>query len=152
MNKSSRFVVAVQILSGLALCEITGKQGCLTSTKLAHSVNTNPVVIRRIMGVLRDAGLVTSLQGADGGSRLAKAAADISLMDIYRAVESGQLFHFHYSCPNMECPVGSAIGPIMERVLAKTEDAVQNVLMHINLLDIAQEMRETGKERWPSLA
>ncbi len=151
MNKSSRFAVAVHIMSGLALGRITGMEECVTSSKLATSVNTNPVVVRRILGVMRNAGLVTSIQGADGGSTLSRPPEQITLLDIYRAVETGQLFHFHYAKPNAECPIGCCILEIMQRVVDKADAAVSSVLANYTLRDIAEELRERGRQRWAFL-
>ena len=109
MHTSSRFVVAVHILAGLAVARMIKKKECITSEFIASSVNTNPVVIRRILSTLRKAGLVTSQTGPDGGSRLARNPEQITLLEVYQTVEDGKLFHFHYSTPNQECPIGANI-------------------------------------------
>jgi Rrf2 family protein len=59
-----------------------------TSEEIARKLNTNPVVIRRVLSLLRQAGLVTSHKGPSGGSKLAKSGKAIRLGDIYRAVET----------------------------------------------------------------
>ena len=55
----------------------------LSSSWIAQSVNTNPVVIRQVVGQLRDAGLVITTPGCTGGARLARDAAQITLDDVY---------------------------------------------------------------------
>ncbi|HEX3437702.1 MAG TPA: Rrf2 family transcriptional regulator [Pseudacidobacterium sp.] len=64
-----------------------------TSEDVARKLNTNPVVIRRVFSLLQHAELVESLKGPSGGSRLARPAKEITLADIYRALDSGDIFH-----------------------------------------------------------
>lgn len=102
MQFSSRLPIAVHIL--LAIVEFEGKEKT-TSTFLAGSVNVNPVIIRNTLGQLKAAGLVT-VKAGEGGASLAKEPKDITLMDVFDAVEKEEaLFHFHEN-PNPECPVG----------------------------------------------
>ncbi|GJM80609.1 transcriptional regulator [Paenibacillus sp. HMSSN-139] len=116
MTISSRFSVAIHILS---LLEIN-KDGISTSEYISGSVNTNPVVIRRIMGMLNKAGLVEVRTGV-AGAKLSRQLDQITLLDVYRAVhvvEEDGLFAVH-DHPNPDCPVGkniqSAIEPISPR-------------------------------------
>lgn len=64
-----------------------------TSQALATVLATNPVVVRRLLSALSHAGLVTSVKGPSGGTRLAKSPKQITLRDIYRALDSGELLH-----------------------------------------------------------
>ncbi len=107
MSHNSRFTVAVHTLTLLA----QQRDEPLTSEYIAESVSTNPVVIRRILGTLRGAGLVTSQGGNGGGWRLAREGEAITLRDVYRAVEdeSEPLFSMHSREPNPRCPVGRGI-------------------------------------------
>ncbi len=82
MAGSSRFAVAVHALSLLA-----HHGRALDSPFIAGSVNTNPTVVRRVLGKLARAGLVSTQEGAGGDTTLARAAARITLADVYRAVE-----------------------------------------------------------------
>ncbi|MFL6374805.1 MAG: Rrf2 family transcriptional regulator, partial [Pyrinomonadaceae bacterium] len=101
MAANSQFSMAVHVLTLLARSDGSN----LKSDEIAASVNTNPVVIRRLLGQLAIAGLVSSQSGALGGSRLSAAADKIRLSEIYRAVCSGEIFALHGS-PNQDCPVG----------------------------------------------
>ena len=105
MTKSSRFVIATHTLALLA----NGGGEPITSEWIAGSVNTNPVVIRRILSMLAKAGLIATQEGAKGGARPARPAADIDLLAVYRAVEEGDLFASHPQPPNPDCPVGCNI-------------------------------------------
>src|ERR1700748_2759067 len=102
---SSRFSIAVHILSLIAVTPTD-----CTGDYIAGSVNTNPVIIRRIMGMLKKAGLIDIRPGV-GGASLLKSQEEITLLDVYRAVEvinEGQLFNFHDN-PNPDCLVGRNI-------------------------------------------
>ncbi len=134
MNTSSRFIVAVHLLAVLAI------RGKVKSGDMAWSVNTNPVVIRRIMGALREAGLVHSQTGPHGGSTLARPADQITLADVYDAVEPGQLFHLHYSDPTPACPIGCNIADCMAVVFEETQAAVRGTLATKNIAQIADDI------------
>ncbi|MDE3839169.1 transcriptional regulator [Bacillus methanolicus] len=133
MKISSRFTVAVHILSLLAL----ERNKVCTSEWIAGSVNTNPVVIRRVLGMLKKAELV-NVRAGTGGASLTKSLNEITLLDVYRAVdvvEEGELFQFHDN-PNPNCPVGSNIQPVLELVLLKAQNAMEKVLEEITMEEI----------------
>src|ERR1700738_1311916 len=102
MSTSSRFAVAVHVLTLMAWSD----EECLKSDQLAVSVNTNPVVIRRMLCELAEDHLVISQTGSTGGSRLANDPDRISLLDVYRAVETAEVFSLHPKRPDRDCPVG----------------------------------------------
>jgi Rrf2 family protein len=129
---SSRFAVAVHVLSVLAL----QKDEAVTSDYVASSVKTNAVVIRRLLGHLRRQGLVRIQPGPRGGARLARPAAKILLSDIYRAVEDGQLLGLHRNPPNAKCPVGRHIGAVLGRVFGEAEAALEATLRKRTLGDV----------------
>src|SRR5205085_3297837 len=80
---------------------------------IAGSVNTNPVVIRRILSQLSQARLVSSQTGATGGTRLAKRPDEISLCAVYKAVSCGEVFALHAKSPNQDCPIGRNIESVL---------------------------------------
>jgi Rrf2 family protein len=120
MRSSSRFTVALHVLTLLAY----ERDRPLTSEYVAGSVNTNPVVIRRILADLRRAKLVGSRGGGGGGWSLLRAPAAITLRDVYRAVEGPALFPLHPQQPNPRCPVGHDI----QRVLAEQYELANQAL------------------------
>ncbi|WP_374719063.1 Rrf2 family transcriptional regulator [Parageobacillus toebii] len=139
MKISSRFTVAVHILSLLAL----EKNAHCTSEWIAGSVNTNPVVVRRVIGQLKKAGLVQVRPGT-GGAFLTKDTQEITLLDIYRAVEvveEGELFQIHEH-PNPQCPVGANIQAVLEVILHRAQAAMENVLREIRLHDIVTTLAQ----------
>jgi DNA-binding IscR family transcriptional regulator len=107
----------------------------VTSDFIAGSVGTNPVVIRRILGLLKAASLVTSQQGSEGGFSLGKRPRDISLLEIYQAVkaaDAGNLFSLHeHSHP--QCPVGGVIQGVLEHEFLDVQTAMEAALQDIKL-------------------
>ncbi|PHA00775.1 transcriptional regulator [Bacillus pseudomycoides] len=139
MGISSRFTVAVHMLT---LLEIDKQSRC-TSEWIAGSVNTNPVVIRRITGMLKKAGLV-DVQAGKGGMSLARDLNEVTLLDVYRAVEvveEGHLFSFHDN-PNVECPVGANIQNVLEIILLQAQDAMENVLANVKVKQLVTNLEE----------
>ncbi|OME77447.1 transcriptional regulator [Paenibacillus sp. FSL A5-0031] len=130
---SSRFSIAVHILSLIAV----SSNDC-TGDYIAGSVNTNPVIIRRIMGMLKKAGLVDIRPGV-GGASLLRDREQITLLDVYRAVEvieDGQLFNFHDN-PNPKCPVGRNIEAALRLEMKEAQSAMEQRLAQVNLSQLA---------------
>lgn len=141
MHTSSRFVVAIHLLVTLAY-----KRGeRVPSEKLAWSLNTNSVVVRRVLGLLRDAGLVTSKRGPTGGFQLARDAGKITLLDAYEAVEDGSIFAFHPNDPNEDCPVGTHIQPVLHAALAPAKEAMKTELTGITVADVTAAVTDRAE-------
>lgn len=134
---SSRFSIAVHTLSLIAL----SSNDC-TGDFIAGSVNTNPVVIRRIMGMLKKAGLVEVRPGV-GGASLLKAPEEITLLDVYQAVhviEENQLFRFHED-PNVKCPVGRNIETVLQAELNEAQSAMEQRLAQTTLSQLTARFK-----------
>src|SRR3990172_9217592 len=115
MSTSSRFAVAVHVLTLMAWSD----DEPVKSEQVAKSVNTNAVVIRRILCELAQARLVVSQTGSTGGSRLARKPAHITLLDVYHAVGAKGVFSMPRHPPSRRCPVGINIDNILGEVLEK---------------------------------
>ena len=140
MQISSRFTIAVHTI---ILIETMKNEMKVTSDLIASSVNVNPVVIRRILQQLKAAGIVKVKRGS-GGADLARSPEDITLLDVYNAVESiedGQLFHFHEN-PNEMCPVGRNIHKIMDERLLEIQKAMEDKMRSMKVSDV---MRDASK-------
>lgn len=135
MAANSRLTIAVHALAWMALAQRRGKV-LLTSDQVAASVNTNPVIIRRSLGNLRRAGLVDVRRGAGAGWNLARAPAEITLFDVYEAVEHDPLFGLHRTEPNLECPVGRGIRPALGDVYHGVEQALRHELRRTSIADV----------------
>ncbi|MFT8363387.1 MAG: Rrf2 family transcriptional regulator [Sporolactobacillus sp.] len=106
----------------------------LTSDYIASSVNTNPVVIRRILGMLRKAGLIHTSAGKAGAS-LTRPASEITFLDVFHAVEPDHpLFAVHEN-PNPHCPVGSGILQILEEAFGSAQAALETKLSAQSIQD-----------------
>ena len=139
MQISSRFTIAIHVLTAI---EVLKDEYKTTSALLASSVQTNPVVIRRILQQLKAADLIHVTRGS-GGAVLAKDPSQISLFDIYRAVdcvESGDLFHFHEN-PNVQCPVGRNIHAVLDDKLLQMQQVFENEMKKTTLAEILEETK-----------
>ncbi len=136
MQYSSRLAIGTHIL----LCiDYFKDEYKLTSDFIAGSVNVNPVIIRNTLGMLKKAGLV-NVEAGVGGASLAKGPSDITLLDVFKAVEKDEeLFHFHEN-PNPNCPVGRAIHPVLGHHLSDTQQVMENHLAGITLADLLSEI------------
>ncbi len=137
MSTNSRFAVAVHVLSLMAW----SSKEPLKSEQVAESVNTNPVVIRRMLLELAEAGLVVSQTGSLGGSRLANDPAKTTLLDVYQALECGGVFSLHRQPPSRDCPVGVNIETVLGEVLLEVDSAVEKVLGQITINDVVQRLK-----------
>lgn len=146
MQISSRFTIATHMLIILAL---EGKKQKLTSDILAGSVGVNPVIIRKTLSQLKNAGLISVARGT-GGADIIKNLEDISLFDIYCAVEclgkSGQLFSFHDK-PNPECPIGKNIHNVLDNRLEAIQKAMEAEMAQTSLAEVvAATEKEMAKD------
>ena len=134
---NSRFSVAIHILSLIAT---TSDKSLLTSDFIAGSVNTNPVVVRRMIGVLKKAGLLSSQSGMAGYELLVEPK-DLTLLAIYQAIDGPkQLFAIHDE-PNPACAVGRKIQHTLERVYTSVWQAMEEQLQAQTLQDVLDQLR-----------
>ncbi len=137
MQISSRLTIAVHMLAAINHFE---KDFKITSDFLASSIQVNPVIIRRTMQQLKAAKMIDVKRG-HGGMSISKPLEDITLYDIYYAVESvdnEQLFHFHEN-PNRMCPVGRNIHIGLDDKLERAQLALENELRKTTLADIVND-------------
>jgi Rrf2 family protein len=141
MANNSRFAIAVHTLTLLA----NHQDSALKSEFIACYVKTNPVVIRRLLPELAKADLVETQAGAHGGSRLKKKPEEISLWEIYQAVESSAAFSVHQPLSEGECKVSRNIESVLINIQNRVDKAVWQTLRCITLDEILQSVRE-GKD------
>ena len=142
MKISSRFTVAVHVLALISFDDY----GNLTSIQIADSVNTNPVVIRRLMTKLKEAEFIDVSQG-NSGIELVKPLSDITLFDVYKAVEvveERELFQIHEDT-NIKCVVGANIQMVLEVILENAQTAMESVLKNVTLENIVSKIIEYDK-------
>ena len=145
MQITSRFTIAVH---ALAYIDLFQDQQRVTSNVLASSIQANPVIIRTVLSKLKEAGIINARQGS-GGSRLARPLEDISLYDIYKAVdtiyETG-LFHFHEN-PHPQCVVGGNIHKALDDKIQRVQDAMENELRSITMADVVTDLTKEMSRR-----
>jgi len=139
MRASCRFAVAVHVLAVLAYKE--GDR--VSSALLASSVNTHPVMIRRLLLALQRARLIDTRKGAGAGSRLSRAPARINLAEVYRAVEDCEAFCTPSRKPNAACPVGHCIGEALQKVFVSAERALEQDLEKTTLATLLEMVRRS---------
>jgi DNA-binding IscR family transcriptional regulator len=127
MSANSRLTTATHALCWLELSRRRGHP-VLTSGQVATSLASHPVLMRRVLGDLRDADLVSSGRGPGAGWSLAKPAQDITLLDVWQAIGREEAFALHPHEPNLECTVGFGIRPVLSDIYRDVEDAVAVVL------------------------
>lgn len=144
MSANSRLTIAVHCLTWLALAHKRGRE-VLTSEQIAASINTNPVVVRRGLAQLSRAGLVTVRHGSGAGWKLALPPERISLLHVYEAVETGPLFGMHRHEPNLECPVGFGIRPVLGGIYSEMEQAIRRHLSGTSIAEVLDEVMAVSK-------
>ena len=132
MARNCQFAFAVHALAMLASNPGRG----VTSSEIAQSVNTNPVVIRRMLAMLRRAGLVQTRSGAAAGTRLSLPPRAIGLDAVYHAVEAGAPLSLPPHRPNRACPVGKKIETVLEEVFHSAQAALEKALSSRTLADV----------------
>ena len=139
MAANSQFAVAVHILAMLAkFGEENVKSDCI-----AVSVNTNAVVIRRLLCGLQQAKLVVSQTGANGGTRLARPPENINLLEVYRAaLPHAEVFALHRQTPNQKCSIGKNISKVLEKLQTEIDDAVEEKLVRYSLADVLESVEK----------
>lgn len=137
MKRSNRLSVALHVLMHLA--ERPGEPA--TSEHLAECVRTNPVVVRRTLAGLRQAGLVASAAGHRGGWTLARDPASITLREVYTALGERLLFAIDFSGGNPHCRVQRAVAGTLDDFLHEAEALLAARLSRITLADVAAQAR-----------
>lgn len=139
---NQQFAFAVHIMTMLAFAGTK-----LDSQRLAASINTNPVVVRRLLRALQAAGLVATEAGRHGGSRLGKKPAQISLLEIYDAVEARPVIAPNERKVRKNCVVSCNMKQVMSSVAAGAEEAVRRHLRAITLQQLLHKMARADRTR-----
>lgn len=138
MATNTQFSIAVHLMLALGLnC---GKE--VTSAQMAESVNTSPSFIRRILAKLSKANLVSTTTGKSGFTSLAKPANEISLLEIYKAVDAPQTFAIHEYPTQNFCQVSCNIESVMKKVLDKAQKSFETTLGETSLAEVIADIRK----------
>lgn len=127
------FATAIHILTLLAILKDN-----LSSAYIAGSININPVMVRKSLGVLRIHGFIETKEGNGGGSSLAKPADKIMLSEVYRAVNDAFLLG-KLNKPNPDCKVGKQINQHLTKLYHQADYALVNELSSITLAEFCKK-------------
>ncbi|WP_300601054.1 Rrf2 family transcriptional regulator [Niabella sp.] len=132
---NGRFATAIHILT------LLGKEeGEVASPYIAGSININPVLVRKEISMLREAGFVATQEGKNGGSRLAVSPSKIRLSDLYKVIYEEGLFAHSKNLPNQHCAVGRRISTIMDELNTEAEQALLKRLHAITIQDLLNKV------------
>lgn len=140
MQISSRFTIAIHML---ACMDVFKDEYKITSDFLASSIHVNPVIIRKLLSQLKEAGLIEVKRGP-GGAAIARPLDEITFFDVYRSVdcvEENTLFHFHEN-PDPNCPVGKNIHQVLDDKLIRIQAAMEQELKSITLADVKADLEK----------
>ncbi len=119
----------------------------MKSGYIAKSVNTNAVVIRRLLSDLHEADLVVSRTGYSGGTCLTRQPGEIKLLEVYEAVSDEEIFGLHAKVPDQECDIGSTITTVLGRLQLEIYEAVRERFANYTLQDVIDELIKCKEER-----
>ncbi len=112
--------------------------GLLTSQEIAERLDANPVVVRRVLSLLQQAGLIDTQKGPSGGSKLARPAKEIGLGEVYKALEPSTLFHI--------APAQAAkLNTNLEKIFAEAQTALEANLDEMNIGQLAKKLAKGKK-------
>lgn len=135
---NTRTAVAVHAMTFLAHWDSDGLQ---SSAKIAETLDSNPVLVRRILGLLRKKGLVTAVEGSGGGWRLARPAAEITLFDAYSAVEGdARVLPTHAHPPSQSCVIGRHMQALLEQEFSAAQCAMENRLAATSIAEMLRRI------------
>jgi Rrf2 family protein len=127
-----QFSVALHIMAGLAFY----RDRHITSGDLASSVNTTPSFVRQVLSKLSKQGLVATTEGKNGFCVLARDPTQITLLDIYKAIEPPTAFAIHSYPAKRSCAVSSNIKKCMKNVLDKSQSSFERSLGQQTVADL----------------
>lgn len=141
---NTQFAIAVHI------CAVLGCRGAvagacesepITSGYLAASVNAAPSFVRRVLAVLAKAKLVKTTRGATGSCCLMRAPAEISMLEIYHAVDAPKVFALHAYAPEEKCSVSCRMNHAMCGLLQRGQEGMETALGEVTLAEFMSELK-----------
>jgi len=130
---SGKFAITLHILTLLA----KQPEDFLSSDYIAGSMNMNPVLIRKEIANLKKNHIVESKEGKNGGTRLLKAAGDITLEDIFKMTFETVTLGYSKNIPNPECLVGKQINQQLDNLYGDINLKISKQLSEISLLNFS---------------
>jgi DNA-binding IscR family transcriptional regulator len=135
MKKDSRLSSVLH-----ALLHMIGHGEPMTSEKLAECMDTNPVVVRRTMGLLRKAGIVTSARGHSGGWRIRADLESVTLRDLHHVLGEPAIFAIGNRNETPECLVEQAVNAALGEAFRETEALLLERFANVTLADLVGDL------------
>jgi len=132
---NTRFATAIHIMTLLA----KSPDEWLSSDWIAASININPVMVRKEISILREAGLVESRKGKDGGCQLSRSAQTILISEIFNAVKTAEILGRKNQQPNPKCDIGRHINQRLDGLFSETNNIVTQFLGKKSLADFSEQ-------------
>lgn len=132
---NTRFATCIHILTLLA----KNKGEYLNSELIAESIGIHPVVVRRELGVLHREGWIETKKGKEGGAKLQVSACEISLADLFTALQNTNVLGKKNNCPDTPCPIGKSINKALQQLFDETDQAFLSVLSQKKLKDFVDQ-------------
>ncbi len=148
MQTNTKFAVAIHALALIELFPAMNGGNCLTSGTIGESAQTNPVVIRRVMGALRAQGLVQSQPGPGGGWSLTRPSDQINLREVFQAIQEESIFSLPRHELNAECPVGSWLPSVLVSCFKEAEFALMDRLANVSIADVVESVKAECSCSW----
>jgi DNA-binding IscR family transcriptional regulator len=141
MNRDSRLSVALHVL-----LHMSHMRTAVTSEALGSMMKTNSVVIRRILGALRNAGIVAAVKGHGGGWTIARDLRSVSLYDVYDALGTTTLFGIAVRDPQPTCPIEKGVNRALGNALREAEALL---ITRLRTVAVAGILARAGRRRAP---
>lgn len=136
MRRDSRLSGVLHVLLHMA-----ERNEPMTSEELASCMGTNPVVVRRTMAGLREAGFVRSEKGHGGGWTIARDLKTVSLRDVYQALGEPVLLAIGHRTESPGCLVEQAVNAALGDAFRDAEALLIERLGNVSLADLADDFR-----------
>lgn len=141
MTKDQRLSTAIHILAAMAFMAPAG----LRSRELARSLRANPSFVRRILSRLSKAGLVRSERGSRLGNRLARPAGQITVKDVYLALDRTRFFKSFEKKPFKDCPISCGMRSALDRIYRDLEKDLLKKMQRISIRKIVASIPVTNR-------
>jgi len=142
MKKDSRLSSVLH-----ALLHMAENDGPMTSEAIGLCLGTNPVVVRRTMGFLRDAGIVSSERGHAGGWRITSDLSVVTLKQLHDALGEPAIFAIGNRSENPSCLVEQSVNAALESAFAEAEALLLERFSHVTLADLSADFSRRHAER-----
>ncbi|QRY68515.1 Rrf2 family transcriptional regulator [Ensifer sp. PDNC004] len=142
MKKDSRLSSVLH-----ALLHMAERGEPLTSDELAMCMRTNPVVVRRTMGFLRDAGIVSSARGHAGGWAITADLKTVTLRQLHETLGEPAIFAIGNRQEMPECLVEQAVNAALDTAFAEAEALLLERFAQVTLADLAEDFARRHRLR-----